>query len=149
MSRRKDEEVVGIWPKHRWSPRESVPVVCEGGRTQQEFKDECDINLIMKDALRTGTIRSRSDMARYGDFSAGIDYREAQDVLIAAQSQFASLPSELRDRFKNDPAKFLDWIHDSKTDLEEVQKYGMLSEEGKRKIEERKRAKNVPAGESK
>lgn len=113
--------------------------------TRQEFKDECDINRIMARALKTGTIPGRADMGTYGDFASVGDFQDAQNTIVRAKDQFAALPALVRDRFKNDPGQFLAWIHDKNTTLEEAHEMGLLSAEGVRKVEERKRLKKEAA----
>lgn len=123
--------------RDRWEPAPRNVYDAGVSRTRQEFAADCDINKIMKDAVRTGTVPSRTDMARYGDFASAPDFQEAQNIVIKAREQFAAVSSELRNKFDNDPYKFLAWIHSDKFDLEEAQKYGILSEEGSRKVAER------------
>lgn len=101
----------------------------EPSMTQSEFAAECDINVIMARALKTGALPVRADMARYGDFSEVVDFHHAQEVILDAERKFASLPSKVRDRFKNSPAEFLAFVHDPKTPVEEFEKLGLLSEE--------------------
>lgn len=96
------------------SERVAVRVEClEESRTKQEFKDECDINLIMSRYARFGTLPSvNAGSAMYGDFSAVGDLLEAQSVVERAREQFDGLPSKIRDRFDNDPVKFLTFMGD-------------------------------------
>lgn len=123
--------------RDRWNPAPRSVYDAGESMTRQEFAADCDINKIMKNAVRTGTVPTRTDMARYGDFAEAPDFQEAQNIVIRARAQFASVSSELRNRFENDPAKFLAWIHSKDFDLEDAQKYGILSEEGKKKVAER------------
>ena len=113
----------------------------EESMTQQEFKDECDINKIMSKYVQTGTVKQRTDMARFGDFYEAADYHEAQNIVLKSKEQFSALPSDVRERFKNDPIKFLSWIHSKEVDMDEAHKLGLLSEEGIKRHEERKRAR--------
>ena len=46
----------------------------------------------------------------YGDFSDGLDFQHALDIVLSTQEQFDQLPSACRDRFRNDPAAFLDFV---------------------------------------
>lgn len=130
--------------RDRFSCERGPVVVFTGpGRTHQEFKDECDINLIMSRALKTGTIPSRSDMGRFGDFSTITDFHDAQNTILKSNEQFAALPSKVRDRFANDPAKFLSFIHSKDTKLEELHDMGLLSEEASERIVAKKNASVV------
>lgn len=122
-------------------PHASGTVNEEPSMTQQEFAPECDINLIMARAIKSGALPVRADMGRYGDFSEVVDYHAAQDLIIDADRKFASLPSKVRDRFQNSPAKFLEWIHSKDTKLEDVEALGLLSEEA---VARRAAAAKVP-----
>lgn len=85
-------------------------------RTKQSFRDECDINKIMK---RFKNVMGADYLSRYqgylngqyGDFSNVTDYRSAIDQVSQARAVFEALPSKVRSRFENDPAQFLDFVH--------------------------------------
>lgn len=82
-------------------------------RTKQEFKDECDINLIVPKWESTGLLNHQSaHPPTYGDFSDSMEYQSAMNSLISAQQAFADLPSEIRERMHNDPGKLLDFLAD-------------------------------------
>lgn len=86
-------------------------LVCETpSMTQQQFKEECDVNSIMDKYRITGTVPTRLN-AQYGDFSEVSDYLSAQNTILSAQEQFDSLPSNIRKEFDNSPAKMLEFIH--------------------------------------
>lgn len=105
-----------------------VSATCpEESLTKQEFVDECDINIMMARYQVTG-VPPEVAVGRYGDFVGAPDFLEAQNMLVAARQQFDSLPSSVRDRFANDPARFLTFIHDEKN-LDEAEKLGLLSVE--------------------
>jgi phage internal scaffolding protein len=74
--------------------------------------DETDINLIMARAQRDGVItHARTHGAHYGDYS-GWDYQTALNTIRNGQEMFDALPSSIRDYFKNDPARFMDYVQD-------------------------------------
>lgn len=100
----------------------------EPSLTKQEFKDESDINVVMRRYQNSGIAPGASGVARYGDFSDAVDYHTASNIVLAAEEQFSRLPSKIRDRFRNDPAAFLDFVHDSKN-LDEAAELGLLSDE--------------------
>ena len=81
------------------------------GKTVQSSKDECDVNTIIKRAIKAGGLLPDmiSQNARYGDFSQVTDYQNSLNVVKHAQDQFNALSSTVRKRFDNDPAKFLDF----------------------------------------
>lgn len=96
--------------------RNRVSVSFEGqkSRTKQSMKDECDINLILKKFIKTGAINHFAKHAgAYLDVPAQ-DYRECLEILDKAQSMFQDLPAELRRKFGDDPAVFLEFVQDEK-----------------------------------
>ncbi|AXH72089.1 MAG: internal scaffolding protein [Microviridae sp.] len=84
----------------------------EQGRTKQSFKDECDINIIMKRFAVTGELSHLSQaQPLWGDLPE-IDFHGAMAVVVDARERFQTLPAELRDRFLNDPARLLAFVQD-------------------------------------
>ncbi len=82
------------------------------GRTKQSFKDETDINMILKRAQKSGTISHLNKFeARYGDFS-NFDFFEAQLKLAKGGEIFDALPVELRREFNQSPADFFNYVND-------------------------------------
>jgi phage internal scaffolding protein len=86
----------------------------EPSMTKQEFTDDVDINRIM-DKAQKGMVISHfnKNFPRYDDMT-GIEFTEAMQKVAEAQSLFQELPSSIRTKFDNSPAKFLDWIQDEK-----------------------------------
>lgn len=80
------------------------------GRTKQSHKDECDVNRIMARYMQTRVIDFvNKHQAQYGDVTAE-SYQDAMDKVARAKTMFHELPSKTRNRFQNDPAKFLDFV---------------------------------------
>lgn len=82
------------------------------GKTKQAFREECDINNIMKKFQATGVadfVNKRSP--QYGDCT-GVDFQAAMDTIISANEMFDELPSSIRKHFNNDPAQLLDAVND-------------------------------------
>jgi phage internal scaffolding protein len=78
--------------------------------TQQHFKDETDIQKIIKQYDRTGLIRHVArGVAQYGDYSQINEYREALDVVMMANASFMELPAAVRRRFNNDAGEFFEF----------------------------------------
>lgn len=83
------------------------------GLTQQQFKDDCDINNIMKRYQATGVITHvNGRQPEFGDFSNPIDFQSALNTVIEAEELFADLPATIRDRFANDPKELLMFMAD-------------------------------------
>ncbi len=82
------------------------------GRTKQSFRDETDINQILKRAQKSGTISHLTKyQARYGDFT-GFDFAEANIQLAKGREIFDELPVELRKEFNQSPADFFNYVND-------------------------------------
>jgi len=84
------------------------------GRVKQSFKDETDINKILKRAQKTGTIshlnKFEGSYADYADF----DFFNAQLMLTKGREIFDALPSEIRSEFNQSQAQFFDYVNDPK-----------------------------------
>lgn len=106
------------------------------GRTKQEFVKECDINFIMQKYTRTGVLPEliKTD-PKYGDFSSAPDFREAQDIIAHANEQFAALSSRQRERFGNDPARFLEFVADGENS-DEMAKLGFMKPEAVERVKQ-------------
>jgi phage internal scaffolding protein len=92
---------------------------------QQHFKDECDINNILRQFNVTGLLPEAPLSPRYGDFSGITDYHTAMNAVIAAEDGFMALPADLRARFQNDPAQLIDFLSDE-NNRSEAEKLGLL-----------------------
>nr|QJB19452.1 MAG: internal scaffolding protein [Microvirus sp.] len=104
------------------------------GVTKQADLKDCDINAIFKRFEKTGQL---PDMivrdGHYGDYSNVPDYQEALNIVSHANEQFLNLDADLRNRFDNDPAKFLEFATDPKN-IEEMEKLGLLNDEAKARL---------------
>jgi phage internal scaffolding protein len=90
-------------------------LVCEEPtRAQQHHKDECDINVILERFGKTGQMPVNAISGTYGDFSGVHDYHTALNTLIAAESEFDSLPANIRKQFGNEPANLIEFLNDPK-----------------------------------
>lgn len=94
--------------------RERHPLRFVGpGLTKQAEAQSCDINHIMARWQKTGVLEHvRQAAGNYGDFTSAVDYHNALNQILAAESAFDSLPSSMRDRFRNSPAEFLNFVND-------------------------------------
>ncbi len=96
------------------------------GRTKQEFRKVCDINEIVKRAMKDGgsALVNKSQL-RFADVSSIGDFHSVVQRVRAAEEAFESLPSALRSRFHNDPVELVSFISDSKNRVEAV-KLGLV-----------------------
>lgn len=106
-------------------PREYAITSDKPSLTRQEFKDECDINVILARFQASGEIDFLNKHApQYMDTTA-IDFQTAMQTVASAQSAFNDLPSHIRDRFQNDPAQLLDFVH-KEANRDEAIKLGLI-----------------------
>ena len=104
----------------------------EPSMTQQAFKDDCDINNIIRSYDASGVyIRPQeSDGTRqpmFGDFTQmPADMQTAYNLMLDARANFDQLDVSIRERFNYDPSKFLGFVQDPKNRDECVQ-LGLLA----------------------
>lgn len=96
--------------------------------TKQSFKDSTDINQIMARAKATGLLGTPNLQPRepmFGDFTDGSSYHEQCNKIHDAQDAFMALDPKIRQAFKNDPVKLLDFIS-KKENRDEAIKLGLI-----------------------
>lgn len=117
------------FPRSRFHPRLRLPLVQDiaDDRAKQSFKDECDINRIMRGYVKGSSIEHYvRHGASYGDFSP-LSFHEAMNSYIKVNEMFEDLPAAVRKRFNQDPKGFLEFVQarDDKgnlVNLEEMRK---------------------------
>jgi phage internal scaffolding protein len=93
--------------------------------TQEQFAEECKINNILRSHDQNGVINHiHRGNAIYGDFSNITDFSDALDQIKEAQSEFMNIPSEIREKFKNDAGEFFKFASNSEN-LDELRKMGL------------------------
>lgn len=91
----------------------------------QEQLEDADINTIVKRFGLTGELPVQNRVALPDAmFMDDVNYRECLDVVIAAEKSFASMPAAVRNRFENDPVKFVEFATDP-DNLDECIKLGL------------------------
>jgi len=81
----------------------------ESSMTQQNFKDECDINTIVRKFGVTGAMPVTPIPPQFGDFTGVSSYQEALNLIMQAQDVFDSVPAHIRKEFDNDPQAFVEF----------------------------------------
>lgn len=121
--------------------RTRVKLKCGPGRTRQEFKDECDVNQILRKFAKTGlATHMAKGVPQYGDFSNVTDYQTAIEQIKDAELSFLELPANIRRYFDNNPAKLVQWMSDPENAQEAID-MGLASGKTSAKLaEEEKRA---------
>lgn len=92
---------------------------------KQSFKEECDINTIVRRFNVTGELPTDVRMPTFGDFTGVKDFHSAANAIAAANEAFDAMPAEVRARFRNDPALFVDFCSDE-GNREEAVKLGLV-----------------------
>lgn len=118
-------------------PHGRVQTDCAGeSRTKQSFKNECDINRILRQFYRTGLVSHVSKrQGYYGDFIGAGTYHDALNLIHEARDMFLELPAKIRAEFDNDPAKFLDFVHDPENE-EQMREMGLLNAKAEKPVQE-------------
>ncbi len=107
--------------------KESAKVFSKETLAQQNFRDQCDINRIVKQYGVTGQVPVTLRTPIQEDFVAVTDYHTAMTAVRKGQESFELLPAEVRYRFKNDPGRFVDFCLDP-ANLDEAIKLGLAPE---------------------
>ena len=79
--------------------------------TQQHFKETQDINAIMQKVRKTGRMPPPRELI-YGDFSDIPDLHGVFERISRVKDAFMRLPPEVRNRFRNDPERWLKYMED-------------------------------------
>lgn len=96
------------------------------GVTQQQFAEECDINVIVGRFGLTGELPEVAHAPVSGDFSGVFDYQSALNAVLKAEEGFMEFPGELRARFNNDPQRLMEFL-DNPANREEAIKLGLVN----------------------
>ena len=85
-------------------------VCADPSLTQQQFKEEADINTIVDRFLRSGVLPTPVNMPQYVDYEDVFDFQSAMNVVRAADENFMRLDAKVRARFNNSPQEFLEFF---------------------------------------
>ena len=106
----------------------SCVLVCDPGedRTQQQFKEESDINEIVRRFGLTGQVPEGVGIPMSGDFTDVSDFHTAMNMVRTAEAEFMKLPAEVRARFSNDPGAVIQFLDDP-ANLDEAVRLGLVA----------------------
>lgn len=97
----------------------------DDGMTRQEFRDECDINVLMATYERTGIMNwFNPGSPQYLDVSDVPDLMQANAVMERASAAFMQLNAKIRREFDNDPVKFVEFAQDP-ANLSRMREWGL------------------------
>lgn len=104
--------------KNSLSPSQKVVSPQGIKKAKQEFKDDADINSIMRKFQKTGVItHTARHQGEYGEIGPQT-LHDALNTVRAAETMFQELPSSIRNKFANNPQEFLAYVQDSKNYIE-------------------------------
>lgn len=94
--------------RSRFTPVQARGLECDPaeGMTQQHFKDECDINFLLKHYNDIP-----APVPVYGDCTQYTDLQSCMDKVMAANEDFMAIPSDIRARFANNPVDFFNFAN--------------------------------------
>lgn len=95
-------------------------------RTKQSFKEEADINTIVKRFKITGRLPENVRMPVNADYDQIYDFQSAMNVIRQGEESFAAMPANIRARFMNDPARFVEFCLDD-NNRPEAEKMGLVA----------------------
>ena len=88
--------------------------------TQQQFKDESDINTIVDRFMKSGVMPTPINMPQYVDYEGVFDFQSAMNAVRAADENFMRMDAKIRARFNNSPQEFLEFFSNSENTQEAI-----------------------------
>lgn len=95
----------------------------EDSQTSQEFKESCDVNIMIARYVKTNNpehLRLKQ-AGVYLDLVGAPDYVGAMQTIRDADYAFQQLPAKVRQRFLNDPAEMIKFLADEQNHKEAVE----------------------------
>ena len=78
--------------------------------TQQQFKEESDINTIVDRFMKSGVMPNPVNMPQYIDYEGVFDFQSAMNTVRQADENFMRMDAKIRARFNNSPQEFLEFF---------------------------------------
>ena len=78
--------------------------------TQQQFKEESDINTIVDRFMKSGVMPTPVNMPQYVDYEGVFDFQTAMNTIRQADENFMRMDAKVRARFNNSPQEFLEFF---------------------------------------
>ena len=92
--------------------------------TQQQFKEEADINTIVDRFMKSGVLPTPAQMPQFMDIEGNFDYQTAMNFVRQADENFMRMDAKVRARFNNSPQEFLEFFADP-ANTEEAVRLGL------------------------
>lgn len=107
----------------------------------QSEREKVDINTIVRQFGLTGQLPDAVQAPQFGDFTDVGTYQEAMNAVIAADEAFMKMPADVRARFNNDAALFVEFCSDERN-VDEMERLHLFSPEA---LERRKTEREAAA----
>jgi len=110
-------------PRNRFTKIDREPKKPKGeSLTQQQFKEDSDINTIVARARRTGILGDPNAPRKpmFGDYSNSASFLEMRNYIATANQRFEALPAKLRRRSGNDPLQVVRFVEDPENKEEAI-----------------------------
>jgi phage internal scaffolding protein len=101
---------ISAYDKHDAMSTETGLKCLDSSLTQQQFKDESDINTIVDRFMKTGHLPDPVSMPQYVDYEGVFDFQSAMNVVRQADENFMRMDAKVRARFHNSPQEFLEFF---------------------------------------
>lgn len=85
---------------------------CGPSLTKQSFAEECDINVIMDRAVKSGYLPVVGGEPVFADVSFATDFKTAIDTVRSAYAKFDELPMAIKDFFHASPEAMIEFLSD-------------------------------------
>jgi len=90
---------------------QSVPDPEQPSMTEQHHKKDCDIRHIMRKSQQTGMVTHLAQYeGRYMDLANRPDFERSQQIIADGKTAFETVPADIRDRFHNNPAEWIEFM---------------------------------------
>ena len=100
-------------------------LICnDASLTQQQFKEESDINTIVDRFMKSGVLPNPINMPQYIDYEGVFDFQSAMNTVRQADENFMRMDAKIRARFNNSPQEFLEFFGNPEN-LEEAIRLGL------------------------
>lgn len=101
---------------------DKIPVKKRVTRTQQQYREQADVNVIMAQYLKTGVLNHVAQrQGIYADLSDLPNYQTCLNIVKSAEAGFMSLDAKIRARFHNNPQELIKFLSKEKNRDEAVE----------------------------
>lgn len=90
-------------------PENAGIVFTEKSLTIQSQQPESDINVIVARFMKSGNLPVRDMPPNFADWTGELTYQDAFSLVEEAKRSFFALDADVRSKFDNDPAAFVDF----------------------------------------